>query len=126
MDTVRVDLVYRPIRICWAIAPGDTDAFRQVVRLNFAFWGGRFNPILVVDGTEKSDRLVEAFRPDFIVQVAHLSPPRVGARARQAPRTAIWTRCGNEPSALAASIRTLAKRPLLTRSRQWQRSALGT
>jgi hypothetical protein len=62
MDTVRVDLVYRPIGICWAIAPGDTDAFRKVVHLNSALWGGRFLPIVVVDGTEKSVQLVEAFR----------------------------------------------------------------
>ncbi|HKS72914.1 MAG TPA: hypothetical protein VJQ82_06920 [Terriglobales bacterium] len=67
MDTVRVDLVYRPIRICWAIAPGDIGAFRKVVRLNFTLWGGRFNPIVIVDGTEQPDELVEAFRPDLII-----------------------------------------------------------
>src|ERR1039457_6641931 len=67
MDTVRVDLVYRPLRICWAIAPGDIDAFRKVVRLNFTLWGGRFNPIVVVDGTEHPDELVEGFRPDVIM-----------------------------------------------------------
>jgi hypothetical protein len=67
MDTVRVDLVYRPLRICWAIAQGDIDAFRKVVRRNFTLWGGRFNPIVVVDGTEQPDQLVEAFRPDLIM-----------------------------------------------------------
>ena len=67
MDTVSVDLVYRPLRICWAIAPGDIDAFRKVMRLNFTFWGGRFNPIVTGDGTERPDELVEAFRPDFIM-----------------------------------------------------------
>jgi len=67
MDTVRVDLVYRPLRVCWAIAPGDIEAFRKVVRLNFTLWGGRFNPVVVVDGTEQSHDLVEAFRPDLII-----------------------------------------------------------
>jgi hypothetical protein len=67
MDTVRVDLVYRPLRICWAIGAGDIDAFRKVVRLNFTLWGGRFNPIVVVDGTQQPDELVEAFRPDLIM-----------------------------------------------------------
>ncbi|HUN77259.1 MAG TPA: hypothetical protein VMU40_22305 [Steroidobacteraceae bacterium] len=67
MDTVRVDLVYRPLRICWAIAPGDIGAYRKVVRLNSTFWGGRFNPIVVVDGTEQPRNLIEAFRPDFIM-----------------------------------------------------------
>jgi hypothetical protein len=67
MDTVSVDLVYRPLRICWAIAPGDIDAFRKVVRLNFTFWGGRFNPIVIIDGTGQPDEFVEAFRPDLIM-----------------------------------------------------------
>jgi hypothetical protein len=70
MDTVRVDLVYRPLRVCWVIAPGDVDAFRNVVRLNFTLWGGRFSPIVIVDGTEQPDQLVEAFRADIILGYA--------------------------------------------------------
>ena len=34
MDTVRVNIAYRPLRICWAIKQGDFAAFREVVRTN--------------------------------------------------------------------------------------------
>ncbi len=66
MDTVRVNIAYRPLRICWAIKQGDFAAFREAVRTNHALWGGRFNPIVVVDRTSEAQALVEAFRVDFV------------------------------------------------------------
>ena len=41
MESVRVDICYRPLRIGWAIRAGDMDAFRAAARLSFALWGGR-------------------------------------------------------------------------------------
>lgn len=67
MDTVRVDICYRPLRVGWAIRAGDVEAFRQAVRLNHTLWGGRFNPILVVDQDEEACRLVDLFRVDLIL-----------------------------------------------------------
>lgn len=69
MDTVRVNIAYRPLRICWAIKAGDMAAFREVVRLNHALWGGRFNPIVVVDREEEARAIVEAFRADIVRQL---------------------------------------------------------
>ncbi len=69
MDTTRVDICYRPLRIGWAIRAGDTEAFRQAVRLTHALWGGRFNPIVVVDREDEADRLVDLFRVDVILPV---------------------------------------------------------
>jgi hypothetical protein len=69
MDTVRVNICYRPLRICWAIAGGDFDAFRLAVRLSFTMWGGRFNPIVIVDHLEEAEAVVEVFRADLIVSV---------------------------------------------------------
>jgi hypothetical protein len=66
MDTVRVNIVYRPLRICWAIKEGDFTAFREAVRTNHALWGGRFNPIVVVDRASEARALVEAFRADIV------------------------------------------------------------
>lgn len=66
MDTIRVDICYRPIRIGWAIRSGDIDAFRRAVRLSYALWGGRFNPILVVDREEEARQLVDLFRVDLV------------------------------------------------------------
>ena len=66
MDTVRVNIAYRPLRICWAIKEGDHAAFRDAVRMNHALWGGRFNPIVVVDRASEARALVEAFRTDIV------------------------------------------------------------
>jgi hypothetical protein len=66
METVRVNIAYRPLRICWAIKEGDFAAFREAVRSNHALWGGRFNPIVVVDRASEARALVEAFRADIV------------------------------------------------------------
>jgi hypothetical protein len=67
MDTVRVNIAYRPLRICWAIKEGDFDAFREAVRINHAIWGGRFNPIVIVDREGEANSIIEAFRVDVIL-----------------------------------------------------------
>lgn len=69
MDSIRVDIVYRPLRIGWAIRSGDFDALRFAARMSFAFWGGRFNPVIVVDHEEQVRDVVDLFRLDLIVPV---------------------------------------------------------
>lgn len=76
METTRVDICYRPLRIGWAIRAADTQAFRQAVRFSHALWGGRFNPILVVDQEDHASRLVDLFRLDFILPVGTSEPVR--------------------------------------------------
>ncbi|WP_303908212.1 hypothetical protein [Thiohalomonas denitrificans] len=68
MDTLRVDISYRPLRIAWAIRAGDFDAYRKAIRYSSALWGGRFNPIIVVDH-ESASQLIDLFRVDFIFPV---------------------------------------------------------
>lgn len=67
-DTFRVDICYRPLRVAWAIASEDREAFRQAVRLSHTLWGGCFNPIVLVDRPEATD-LVELYRADMIVAI---------------------------------------------------------
>ena len=74
MEAVRVDISYRPLRIAWAICAGDIDAFRLAVRMSHALWGGRFNPIVVVDREDEAGRLVEAFRADLIISLGSFPP----------------------------------------------------
>ena len=69
MDTLRVDICYRPLRIGWAIKSDDFAAFRKAVRYSYALWGGRFNPILFVDREDESSRLIDLFRVDVIIPV---------------------------------------------------------
>jgi hypothetical protein len=69
MDTIRVNICYRPLRIAWAICSGDFDAYRRAVRYSHALWGGRYNPILIVDREEEAGRLIDLFRVDVILPI---------------------------------------------------------
>jgi hypothetical protein len=69
VDTLRVKIAYRPLRIGWAIRAGDLNAFRTAVRLSFTLWGGAFNPIIVVDRQEQAKNLVDQFRVDVILPI---------------------------------------------------------
>lgn len=71
MDTLRVDICYRPLRIGWVIQSGDICAFRQAVRLSHTLWGGRFNPILATGQDAESQRLVDLFRVDLLLPVGN-------------------------------------------------------
>ena len=66
MNTATVDINYRPLRIAWAIKSDDMASFRHAVRLSHTMWGGRFNPIVLVDKPNAKD-LVETYRADVIV-----------------------------------------------------------
>src|SRR5207248_2056576 len=63
----RVDISYRPLRIAYAIKAGDMGAFRAAARISFALWGGRFNPIIVVDKPQEAASLIDVFRVDVIL-----------------------------------------------------------
>jgi hypothetical protein len=80
MDTVRVNISYRPLRIAWAIESSDKESFRRAVRLSHALWGGRFNPIVFVDREQEADRLVDLFRADVIWPLSDTE------RAREFPK----------------------------------------
>lgn len=69
MESVRADICYRPLRIGWAIRAGDMDAFRAATRLSFALWGGRFNPIIIVDHRDEAESLIDVFRVDVILPI---------------------------------------------------------
>ena len=66
MDTVSVNIVYRPIRVAFAIRSDDIEDFRRAARLSCALWGGRFNPIILIDRPEARNQ-VELFRPDMVM-----------------------------------------------------------
>jgi hypothetical protein len=69
METLRVDIAYRPLRIGLVIKSGDVQAFREAVRLSHTLWGGRFNPIMIADRENEARRLVDLFRVDFLLPV---------------------------------------------------------
>ena len=69
METIRVDICYRPLRIAWAIHSGDREALRNAVQLSHTLWGGRFNPIVLVDRADEAKQIIDLFRADMIVPV---------------------------------------------------------
>lgn len=69
MDTLRVNICYRPLRIAWAIRGGDLYAYRKAVRYSHALWGGRYNPIVNVEREEEAGRLIDLFRVDVILPI---------------------------------------------------------
>jgi hypothetical protein len=69
METTRVDICYRPLRIAWAVHSGDRESFRKAVRLTHTLWGGRFNPIVLVDRAKEAKQVIELFRADVIMPV---------------------------------------------------------
>jgi hypothetical protein len=76
MDTARVDICYRPLRVAWAVHSGDKESFRQVVKLNHTLWGGRFNPIVLVDHADEAKDIVELFRADIVVGIGQSTEVR--------------------------------------------------
>src|SRR6267142_3489319 len=66
VDTLRMEVSYRPLRFGWAIRSDDIASFRTAVRLSYAFWGGRFSPILLVDKEDEARRIANLFRIDLV------------------------------------------------------------
>jgi hypothetical protein len=83
VETARVDICYRPLRVAWAIHSTDKDGFRQAVRLSHTLWGGRFNPIVMADRPEEARQLIELYRADVVVAIG--SDPTVVAFPEQFP-----------------------------------------
>ena len=67
VDTARVNICYRPLRIAFAIHSADRASLRRAILLTHTFWGGRFNLIVFADRPEEARDLVALFRADLIV-----------------------------------------------------------
>ena len=61
VDTARVNVCYRPLRIAFAIHSADRASLRRAIRLTYTFWGGRFNPIVFADRPEEARDLLRCF-----------------------------------------------------------------
>jgi len=66
MDTLSVNVRYRPLRIGWCIRSNDFTALREAWRLSSTMWGGLYNPIIPVDDLDYARALVELFRVDLL------------------------------------------------------------
>lgn len=91
MNTVSINLRYRPLRFGWCVKKGDFAALRHAAKLSFTMWGGCFNPIIPIDDPSMGDALIRLFRVDalaptsdhedvrtFIKKYKHLPWPFMG------------------------------------------------
>lgn len=76
MDTLRVDISYRPIRIAWVINSHDHSAFRYAVRATSVLSGGRSNPIVFADKNKEAEQIIDLFRPDILIPIGSSSEVR--------------------------------------------------
>lgn len=69
MSTLIYKLKYRPIRLGWCVRDGDKASLIKAFRLSHCLWGGRFNPIIVVDNESFARHLVELFHVDALFPI---------------------------------------------------------
>ena len=66
METVSLNLKYRPLRIGWCIEANDLAALRKTMRLNYLAWGGTYNFFINID-KDATDTLIQAYQPDLLL-----------------------------------------------------------
>jgi hypothetical protein len=73
METTRVDICYRPLRVAWVIRSGEHDHFDGGC-LTHTPWGGRFNPIVVADRPDEARHIIDLFRTDMVWPIGDADP----------------------------------------------------
>ncbi|HUY15846.1 MAG TPA: hypothetical protein VMX16_19785 [Terriglobia bacterium] len=69
MGILHVHVAYRPIRIGWCLRRGRFEDLEEAFRLAHTLWGGRYNPVIVVDDAPASS-IVNAFRLDALYPIS--------------------------------------------------------
>lgn len=69
MGMLHVHVAYRPIRIGWCLRHGRFEDLEEAFRLAHTLWGGRYNPVIVVDDPLASS-FVNAFRLDALYPIS--------------------------------------------------------
>lgn len=76
MEAIRVHQRLRPSRYAFIVPKGDLKAALRAVSLNTVLWGGIYNPIIPVEPEEERDGLLNAFDPDFLVNLTGAALPQ--------------------------------------------------
>lgn len=70
MNTLSVNVQYRPVRIGWCVRENNFDDYKKALRLTHTLWGGRFNPLIPVGNTKLAADLVELFKVDILFPIS--------------------------------------------------------
>jgi hypothetical protein len=66
MSTLVYKTRWRPLRVGWCVQKGDVDSLVKAFRVTHCLWGGRFNPIIVVDDEATARHRIDLFRVDVL------------------------------------------------------------
>ncbi|MBA4027344.1 MAG: hypothetical protein C0473_03790 [Cyanobacteria bacterium DS3.002] len=69
MNHVVLNLGYRPAKLGWCVRMDDWNGIRKALRINHSLWGGRFNPIIIVEDETSAGAVLKKHRPDFLFAV---------------------------------------------------------
>src|SRR5712671_1449388 len=69
MSTLIYNVKYRPVRVGWCVRNGDIASLIKAFRLSHCLWGGRYNPIIVVDDDAFARHLLKLFNVDVLFPV---------------------------------------------------------
>ena len=69
-ETVNIRVKYRPIRIGWCVKNDDFKALRKAVMYSNVLWGGYYNPIIPIDQKSLAEKLISAFRVDYLYPIS--------------------------------------------------------
>ncbi len=69
MSTLIYNVKYRPVRVGWCVRDGDMASLIRAFRLSHCLWGGRFNPVIVIDNESFARRTIELFHVDALFPV---------------------------------------------------------
>ena len=72
MDSVNVNVQYRPIRIGWCIRKNNLEDYKKALQLSHTLWGGRYNPIIPVDDIVLAGQLINVFKVDLLFPIANV------------------------------------------------------
>jgi len=67
VSTLVYKVKWRPVRVGWCVRDGDLDSLINGFRFSHCLWGGRFNPIIVIDNESVARRLMELFHVDVLL-----------------------------------------------------------
>ena len=95
ISTIRVSCVARPARIAFLLGKPDHAQLREVLKINTTLWGGMFNPIVILDGSDKRHlgrhaeyadshekrtlALLRDFDPDVLIRYTDVLPDYLNA-----------------------------------------------
>lgn len=87
MSTLVYRAKFRPVRFGWCVKSGDFPALQRALRFTHCLWGGRFNPVIVIDDPHARS-LIDQYQVDvllapienedctrFMAELPFLAPP---------------------------------------------------